>query len=311
MRMQLLRCATRTVAGASRPNAGIDDLALSLVRMATRLGSHDVGASPDTSFVIAGAERSYKQQYANLYWLRLAALRARVLAEAKRRWSTLGEERPEAVGRVLDVQTRQLCYIVGTVYVDMALKPNVLADLAREHWLAPLPPRAKFCADNDEVMLEDESGRVRLIGEVIQRGAGTYVTGTIMAVMGAENDDGDFQVVDICYAGLPPQPKLPPPAPAPIASSSHQDDVEMKASVAAKDEGEWIALVSGLEMGGSSDAADLRVQLFAEWLIGELGDDEDQQEAVKVTRLILAGNSLLRPELSVDDAKKPVRRPLL
>ena len=65
--------------------------------MATRLGSHDVGASPDTSFVIAGAERSYKQQYANLYWLRLAALRARVLAEAKRRWSTLGEERPEAV----------------------------------------------------------------------------------------------------------------------------------------------------------------------------------------------------------------------
>lgn len=33
---------------------------------------------------------------------------------------------------MLDVENGKLCYIIGTVYMDMALKPNVLEDLARE-----------------------------------------------------------------------------------------------------------------------------------------------------------------------------------
>lgn len=39
---------------------------------------------------------------------------------------------PQLVKRVLDVERGQVCYVVGTVYTDMALKPNVLEDLARE-----------------------------------------------------------------------------------------------------------------------------------------------------------------------------------
>lgn len=34
--------------------------------------------------------------------------------------------------RVLDVESGKVCFIVGTVYMDMVLKPNVLEDLARE-----------------------------------------------------------------------------------------------------------------------------------------------------------------------------------
>jgi DNA polymerase delta subunit OB-fold domain len=33
---------------------------------------------------------------------------------------------------VLDVEKGQLCYIVGTVYMDMPLKPNVMEDIARD-----------------------------------------------------------------------------------------------------------------------------------------------------------------------------------
>lgn len=33
---------------------------------------------------------------------------------------------------MLDVENGKLCYIIGTIYMDMALKPNVLEDLARE-----------------------------------------------------------------------------------------------------------------------------------------------------------------------------------
>lgn len=39
--------------------------------------------------------------------------------------------RPKLLPRILDIQRTQLCYLVGTVYMDMPLKPNVLEDMAR------------------------------------------------------------------------------------------------------------------------------------------------------------------------------------
>jgi hypothetical protein len=36
------------------------------------------------------------------------------------------------VPRILDIPEGQLCYLIGTVYVDMPLKPNVLNDIAQE-----------------------------------------------------------------------------------------------------------------------------------------------------------------------------------
>lgn len=39
---------------------------------------------------------------------------------------------PPLIPRVLDVVKSQLCFIVGTVYIDMLQKPNVLEDVARD-----------------------------------------------------------------------------------------------------------------------------------------------------------------------------------
>jgi DNA polymerase delta subunit 2 len=36
------------------------------------------------------------------------------------------------VDRVLDVRQGELCWVVGTVYMDMVLKPNVLDDIGKE-----------------------------------------------------------------------------------------------------------------------------------------------------------------------------------
>ena len=44
----------------------------------------------------------------------------------------LGGDRATFVERVLDVRQGQLCWIVGTVYMEMALKPNVLDDISKE-----------------------------------------------------------------------------------------------------------------------------------------------------------------------------------
>ena len=54
-------------------------------------------------------------------------------------------------------------------------------------------------------MLEDESGRLRLIGTPL--GNEMLVTGCIVAVMGTENANGDFEVVDVKVPDLPPQPE--------------------------------------------------------------------------------------------------------
>jgi DNA polymerase delta subunit 2 len=40
--------------------------------------------------------------------------------------------KPPLLPRVLNLQRSQLCYIVGTTYLDMPLKPNVLDDMARD-----------------------------------------------------------------------------------------------------------------------------------------------------------------------------------
>lgn len=50
---------------------------------------------------------------------------------------------PEFVPRVLDVQKNQLCYIIGTVYMEMPMKPNVLDDIARDVSTSMFSPIAR------------------------------------------------------------------------------------------------------------------------------------------------------------------------
>ena len=39
------------------------------------------------------------------------------------------------VERVLDVRQGDLCWMVGTVYMDMPLKPNILEDISKDVYL--------------------------------------------------------------------------------------------------------------------------------------------------------------------------------
>jgi DNA polymerase delta subunit 2 len=52
-------------------------------------------------------------------------------------------------------------------------------------------------------MLEDESGRIRLVGDEVQKAK--LVTGVIIGVLGSETPNGEFEVLDIIYAGIAPQ----------------------------------------------------------------------------------------------------------
>lgn len=86
--------------------------------------------------------------------------------------------------------------------------------------------------------------------------------GVIAAVLGAENASGDFEVVDICFAGMPPQPS---------GSSSSKAKEKAKEDLVEKDDDSFVAIASGLELGTNEQASDHRVGLLAEWLLGEVG----------------------------------------
>jgi DNA polymerase delta subunit 2 len=69
-----------------------------------------------------------------MYFLRLTKLKAAVEAIASESWAdtNIGGEDVKRVDRVLDIRQGELCWTVGTVYMDMALKPNILEDVSKD-----------------------------------------------------------------------------------------------------------------------------------------------------------------------------------
>ncbi|KAG0143856.1 hypothetical protein CROQUDRAFT_80673 [Cronartium quercuum f. sp. fusiforme G11] len=243
--------------------------------------SYDPFTERRSSFLIPSKNRTYAQQFANVYYLRLSKLRQKLIEAASAKW------KGKKVGRVLDVDVGEVCVVVGTIYCEMKMKPNVLEDLAREHYLGPASSLKKWVSkdgQDETVMLEDESGRIRLV--VKDRQKWTFVTGTSMAVLGRETSKGDLDVHDIVCAGAPSQPDC----------STNPEEQEG-----------WVAIISGLDLDGSEAARlDARCDLLAEWLDGEIGSEEERQLAKRVSRLVIAGNSVRPTSACVDAVKAKV-----
>jgi DNA polymerase delta subunit 2 len=125
------------------------------------------------------------------------------------------------------------------------------------------------------VVLEDEGARVALCGAGLP--AGGCVTGVVAAVRGRVHASGDFEVVDVCYAGMPPQaPRPPPPPPPPPGGEAG---------------GAYVLLVSGLGLGDEG-ADPLRLQLLVDYVCGALGGGGEQATAARVARVVVAGGLL-------------------
>ncbi|KAL9101767.1 MAG: hypothetical protein Q9163_003014 [Psora crenata] len=230
-----------------------------------------------------GDQKQYQQQFSDIYFLRLAKLKPAVEELATEAWEDfqIGSEKVRHVDRVLDVRQGELCWVAGT------------------HWIAAPPPREKYISSTDSArtMLEDESGRLRLIGTPLE--LNMLVTGCIIAVMGTENADGDFEVVDLKIPDLPRQPQRweRDEALALLADGDRKPEVKTRQ--------EWegggkVAIVSGL--GISGDEGDpLKLDLLMEFLLGEACGPQTQQEVAKISRLIIAGNSVSEGNLVRSD----------
>lgn len=69
-----------------------------------------------------------------MYFLRLTKIKPALELNASEAWAdtVIGGEAAKQVERVLDIRQGELCWVTGTVYMDMALKPNILEDVSKD-----------------------------------------------------------------------------------------------------------------------------------------------------------------------------------
>ncbi|KAL7392303.1 hypothetical protein ABVT39_022538 [Epinephelus coioides] len=219
-------------------------------------------------------ERSFSRQYAHIYAARLMQMRPLLSERAQQKWGL-----DVLIRKLCDLQTGEQCCIVGTLFKRMELQPSILKEISEEHNLLPQPARAKYISENDELILEDELQRIKLEGKIDRD---KCVTGSVIAIYGAERNDGKFTVEDFCTADLPPQtPK------------------------AALSSDRFVLLVSGLGLGSSHADSMLGLQLLVDMVTGQLGDQGEQSGAATISRVLLAGNLLSQSTQDKDASTKP------
>ncbi|QLQ81114.1 hypothetical protein HG537_0E04690 [Torulaspora globosa] len=173
--------------------------------------------------------------------------------------------------KVLDIQGKEPCWAIGTVYCELKYKPNILEEVISDVYRAPdLTKSYTDPEGSDEIMLEDESGRVLLVGENIR--VTPFITGAVIGVLGMEADAGTFQVLDICY-------------PIPIPQKPLNLGPERSRAAGNKK----IAFVSGLNISTTTPGRLLKLQLLQEYLTGNLCS---AGLVSNIGKLLICGDSL-------------------
>lgn len=240
------------------------------------------------SFLIK--KRAYDVQYAPLYAERLVSMRAELEKCAMKKWDYQYDVKKSLV----DLETNTKSIIIGTLYKEMKNKPNILKELADdENNMLPIQPighREKYIDDEDQLILEDEVQRIKLIDPKGSESKNlikndTFCTGLVLALLGYEDEDANFVVMDYCYK-----------------------DTAYPGDVVPLAEDKYIVFLSGIELGSESNSTLLKLQMFIDFLNGDFlkGDSDNCNETdektdyekrlehmlANTTRCIIAGNCL-------------------
>jgi DNA polymerase delta subunit 2 len=205
-------------------------------------------------------------QYFQLYSNRLQQFRSLLIDRIEKKFENGGGLRIE---KTKEIELRVPCILVGTLFKEMPLRPTVLKQYAQDRAILPVPTKSSFVSDKDSLYLEDEYGRVKLVGTTFS--VHSFVTGICVAVKGTEVERGEFEVEELIFAGYPPQ--------NPITLKPDE----------AEEEGVYVALLSGLKIG-SKTANPLHLNLLLDYFGGHLGSSFEQNFVASIVRVIIAGN---------------------
>lgn len=215
-------------------------------------------------FLLESSEQSH--QYFNVYQNRMRQLKPalveRIKALQKEKGTTESIEE-----RVLDLRMGVSAYVIGAIFKEMPLKPSVLREYTKEQAILLVPEKENFVSPKDAMILEDETGRIKLVIEDLEL-ISQNVTGAIVALHGFQTDGGAFKVDAIYGAHWAPQePRLAPSA-----------------------ERKYVAIASGLNIG-TPTSNPLLASLFSDFIAGHF-----EALSARITRVILAGNTFCSEE---------------
>ena len=215
----------------------------------------------------------YKKQFSHLYFARSQMMFERLAAAAKIKW---GQE--ISIKKLSEVEHNQRCCIIGTIFKFMVLQPSILKELSDELDVPFEALPSSYADETDKLILEDHQQRISLIGNV---NPGEFYTGSIVACLGYENEDGQFVVESVTYAGVPQQiTKIP---------TINNDS--------------YVLLVSGLGIGGKQEKC-MQIQILIDYILGMLGSSEDYEMCSSIVHVIIAGNSLAKESIDRESQSK-------
>jgi DNA polymerase delta subunit 2 len=161
------------------------------------------------------------QQFNSFYYKRLEQQRPAVKEAARLKWEAKHDV-IDFVDNILDLKTSTLTVIIGTVFKDQKKKPCVLQNLlgviksadplllsiGADENLRETKWNGHFVSEDDQVILEDSSGRINIKASpkfIVDE----QITGSIIAILGKADKQGYFEVDDFCFAGIPFQSDIP------------------------------------------------------------------------------------------------------
>lgn len=172
--------------------------------------------------------------------------------------------------------------VIGTLFKEMKLKPNILNEFTNERSVGVGPPKImdNYCAEDDVIVLEDTSGRVTL--KVHASLTGNMVTGVVAGVIGSVQETGELLVHHLVTLGQCPHPAPHPAGRAVLA------ELTGSPPPAAEEGGDIFALlVSNLHCGGTQDP--LPLHLLTQFIRASAGSAAETAATARIARVIVAG----------------------
>ena len=191
-----------------------------LTRNLTEVGHTNTSAD----YYIKGGQKTFTNQYAPLYAERLTRMRAELRHAAQAKWP----DHAAIIKNLVDLVPNEKCVIIGTLYKDMKNKPNILRELADDEnntfviqpiahsrnvkYISKEGDDGKGDGFSDELILEDELQRILLVDDRdLNMSVGLFkksdfCTGLVIALLGYENDESKFRVLDFCFKHTPFSP---------------------------------------------------------------------------------------------------------
>ncbi|XP_055356894.1 DNA polymerase delta subunit 2-like isoform X2 [Paramacrobiotus metropolitanus] len=209
-------------------------------------------------------------QFAQLYYQRLTVLKPRMLSVVEATWG-----HKYRVCTVSDVVENETVCLIGTLYKEMELKPNILREMHEDFEIHGQIVLQRYTSDTDTLYIEDESQRIIVVGKKLD--LPMVVTGVIAALIGWKNGTGAFVVEDYRFLGMPPQP--------------HFDLPESDC---------YLAFFSGLGLGRSNTST-FPVDSCIDLLAGRTGDEKQRQKMACVAAVIIAGDLI---EVDLEERQK-------